>query len=255
MLIFTIVGCASGALFLSLLIILGVLWRELTPTNTSQTVDSTNMSYQRDSKPEPCAVLNQTGDTHTGTIVLPNLAEHQTMHAFEHTLECLTKHRPANENITMATPSNHSSPIADLKNMPDQVNSEPNAVLNQIGDSQTGTMILPKKTEYQNMHLYEYTIENHSKQRLTNRSITVATPSNHPSPIADHTNMPYQVDSEPECNAGTMILTKKTEYQNTHLYEHTIEKHSKQRLPNESITVAPPFYQISPTVDPTYMPY
>ena len=30
-----------------------------------QTIDSTNMSYQTDSQPEPYAIFNQTGNSHT----------------------------------------------------------------------------------------------------------------------------------------------------------------------------------------------
>ena len=85
------------------------------------------------------------------------------------------------------------------------------------------------------MHLYEYTIENHSKQRLPNESITVATPSNKASPTVDPTHMPYQSDLESEPNAvlnqtgdsqsQTTILPNKTEYQNTYIYEHTIKVH------------------------------
>ena len=85
------------------------------------------------------------------------------------------------------------------------------------------------------MHLYEYTVENHSKQRLPNESITVATPSNKSSPTVDPTHMPNQSDLESEPHAvlnqtgdsqsQTMILPNKTEYQNTHIYEHTIKVH------------------------------
>ena len=228
-----------------------------TPSNQASSIaDHTNMPYQVDSEPE----------CNAGTMILPKKTEYQNTHLYEHTIENHSKKRLPNESITVATPSNQASSIADHTNMPYQVDSEPecNAVLYQTVDSHTGTMILPKKTEYQNTHLYEYTIENHSKQRLTNRSITVATSSNYPSPIADHTNMPYQVDSEPECNAilnqtvnshtGTIMLPKKTEYQNTHLYEHTIEKRSKQRLTNESITVATQSNYPSPIADHTNMP-
>ena len=88
------------------------------------------------------------------------------MHLYEYTVENHSKQRLPNESITVATPSNKASPTVDPTHMPYQsdLESEPNAVLNQTGDSQTGTMILPKKTEYQNMHLYEYTIENHASK-------------------------------------------------------------------------------------------
>ena len=82
-----LVACASGALILSLLIILGVQCQKGTPTNTSQTIDPINRAYQADSEPEPNDLLSQIEAFHTGTKISPNSAKHQCVHTYEHTIE------------------------------------------------------------------------------------------------------------------------------------------------------------------------
>ena len=84
-----LVGCASGALILSLLIILGVLCRKGTPKNTSKTVNSTDRAYQADSEPEPTDLYNQTGDSHIGTMTSPNSGEHQIYLRAHHRIELI----------------------------------------------------------------------------------------------------------------------------------------------------------------------
>ena len=160
-LIFNVVGSASGALILSLLIILGVLvsYIEKEHRNTSPTVDSTYMPYQRDSEPATYTVLIQGGNSHTGTTSNP--AKLQSVHTFEHPAECLQNLRSTNESITIAASSNQATQTVDPTYMPYQPDSESelNAVFNQTDDSHTGSTILPNKPEYQNTHIYEHTIK------------------------------------------------------------------------------------------------
>ena len=236
-LILNIVGCASGALIISLLIIIGIQSQGQTPQNTSPTVDSTNMPNQADSEPESYAILNQTGDSNAGTMTSSNPVEHQNMHMYEHTIEM----------HSVATSTNQASPTVDFTNITYQSNSEPltNAVLDQTGDSNAGTMTSPNSAEHQNMHMYEHTIEMHS----------MATTSNQASPTVDFTNITYQSNSEPltnavldqtgDSNAGTMTSPNSAEHQNMHMYEHTIEMHSMATTSN----------QASPTVDFTNITY
>ena len=94
-----LVGCASGALILSLLIILGVLCRKGTPKNTSKTVKSTDRAYQADSEPEPTDLYNQIGDSHIGTMTSPNSGEHQIYLRAHHRIELIA----ASSNQASAT--------------------------------------------------------------------------------------------------------------------------------------------------------
>ena len=94
-----LVGCASGAHILSLLIILGVLCRKGTHKNTSKTVNSTDRAYQADSEPEPTDIYNQTGDSHIGTMTSPNSGEHQIYLRAHHRIELIA----ASSNQALAT--------------------------------------------------------------------------------------------------------------------------------------------------------
>ena len=51
-----------------------------------QTIDSTNMSYQTDSEPEPYAVFDQTDYSHAGTTSSTN-PEYPNRDTFEQTIE------------------------------------------------------------------------------------------------------------------------------------------------------------------------
>ena len=150
-----LVGCVLGALIVTLLIIIGVLCRGQTPRNTLPTVDSTITAYQTDSESEPNALLNQTGDLYTGTRTLPNSADHQNIHIYEHTIK--------KDSMVTSSYQGSLSPTVDYTTTPYQVDyePEPNAVLDQNDDSHTETMTIPNP-EYQNMHMYEHTIEMHS---------------------------------------------------------------------------------------------
>ena len=100
---------------------------------------------------------------------------------------------------------------------------------------------------HQNMHTYEHTTE---------RCDSMVTSSNGLLRAVDSTNMPYQIDSEPEpyavfnqtfdsYNAETMTLPNPAEHQNIHMYGRTIEMHM----------MAPSLNQMMQTIDSTNMPH
>ena len=113
---------------------------ETSSNQASSTADSTNMPNQTDSYQEPYTLLDQTGDSHTGTTTTSN-PKYQNIHV-AHTKKV----------HLMSMSSNQASPTVDSTKMPHQTDSyqEPYAPLNQTGDSHNGTTTL-SHPEYQNI--------------------------------------------------------------------------------------------------------
>ena len=84
----------------------------------TQTVDSTNMPYQKDFEPEPNTVFNQGDDSCTRTMI-PNPEDHHNMHTYEHTIKM----------HSMAAASNQTEPKVDSTYTPYQQTLNQNLIL------------------------------------------------------------------------------------------------------------------------------